>query len=772
MIGSILVKVSFAAAIIASILYFRQHKKPTPEVLRIARSFYVIAVLGVIGVAGLLLNLILHHQFQYYYVWSYSSTDLPLSLLISTLYAGQEGSFLLWAFFTGMIGIFLMRYSSKKGYEPELMTIYSAIFTCLILMLVVKNPFKFIWEQFPGELLRVGAPPTDGMNFLWVDQARGLWSQIPVEGKGLNALLQNYWMVIHPPILFIGFTSMSIPFAYAIAGMLKRDYVSWIRVATPWTVFGSLALGTGIILGGYWAYETLGWGGYWGWDPVENSSLVPWLVCVASIHTMLAQRKNGSYIKTNFILSMFCFILVLYSTFLTRSGVLGDTSVHSFVDPGMWVYWLLLGIIGAFAIIGFGLLAKRWKEIPVVPVEHTLLSREFALFLGATALVFASIFIVIGTSSPIITNIFKGKTSAVDPAFYITTTLPLGVAIALLTGLGQLLWWKNSDSRSLVKQLIPPGILAFVFTFVTYVMGATHLAMIIFIFASAFALFTNIIVGYRIIQGNPKMAGGAIAHIGISLMFLGFVSSAKYDDVKTLNLEQGKEVQALGYSFTYVGYQPMERGRYAFNVEVVKDNRKFIVSPVMFQESENGGLIRNPDIVNLLTKDFYVSPLSLEAGSDAKNDEVTITESAPVETAGMKLRYLGYEFSQSAEKGNFVQAKIEVTKDGKTEIVIPTMINAKGNVRFEPAAHSSGITFTIRKMNPTKDDKSQSSVTVAVEGVSLHSNGEKKADTLVIEASIKPFINLVWIGTAILIIGFLITIFRRWQEALRNTAWK
>ena len=180
-------------------------------------------------------------------------------------------------------------------------------------------------------------------------------------------------MVIHPQVLFIGFTSMSVPFAYAVAGMLKRDYVSWIRVSTPWTVFGAMVLGTGVVMGGFWAYETLGWGGYWGWDPVENSSLVPWLVCVASIHTMLSQRRSGSFIKTNFVLSILCFIMVLYSTFLTRSGVLGDTSVHSFVEPGMLVYWMLLAGLFLFAAIGFGLFFARMKEMPKVPVEHSIL---------------------------------------------------------------------------------------------------------------------------------------------------------------------------------------------------------------------------------------------------------------------------------------------------------------------------------------------------------------------------------------------------------------
>ncbi len=773
MFGAIAIKIGFAASILSTVLYYIQHRRPSDAVQKYARLFYEVAVISIITASALLLNAILTHQFQYHYVWNYSSTDLPLSLLISTFYAGQEGSFLLWALYTGIIGTVLLRYTAKRGYEAEFMTVFSAIFSFLILMLVVKSPFKPIWEQFPNELLKVGDIPSTISQFIWVDQARGLWAQIPVEGKGLNALLQNYWMVIHPQILFVGFTSMSIPFAYAVSAMLKRDYVSWIKVATPWTVFGSLMLGTGIILGGYWAYETLGWGGYWGWDPVENSSLVPWLVCVASIHTMLAQRKNGTYIKTNFVLSMLCFILVLYSTFLTRSGVLGETSVHSFVDPGMWVYWLLLIVIATFATVGFGLLFLRWKEMPVVPVQHTLVSREFALFLGAASLVFASIFILIGTSSPIITNILKGKISAVDPSFYVTTTLPLGVAIAFLSGIGQLLWWQNSRSAALLRQLLWPAVLAGVFTVITFIMGATHLSMIIFLFASSFSLFTNILCGYRIVQGNPKMAGGALAHIGIAVMFVGFVASAKYDDVKTVNLEQGKVVEALGYSLKYVGYQPMERGRFGFTVEVRNaDGSMFTVTPVMFKESDEGSLIRNPDIVNLLTKDFYVSPLSLEVPEQGGHDHsVTILKGKTESTEGLSITYKDYRFTQTKEKGNYLIVDLEVTKDGKKYLVQPTMSNMQGEVTFTPAPlPDSDIRLTIKGMNPSPNDN-EASVTVTVEG--LHEETPAKGpsvETLVVEASVKPFINLVWIGTVILIGGFVITIVRRIQEVSKTAA--
>jgi cytochrome c-type biogenesis protein CcmF len=710
------------------------------------------------------------HQFHYAYVWNYSSTDLPGPLLFSTFYAGQEGSFSLWAFYTSIVGLFLMSYSSRKGYESELMFIYSAILSFLLLMIIVKNPFAYIWDLFPKDLIHTGPIPASVTNFVWLDQAKAIWAQYPNEGKGLNPLLQNYWMVIHPQVLFIGFTSMSVPFAMAVAGMLKRDYVSWIRVSTPWTVFGAMILGTGVIMGGFWAYETLGWGGYWGWDPVENSSLVPWLVCVASIHTMLSQRRSGSFIKTNFVLSILCFVMVLYSTFLTRSGVLGDTSVHSFVEPGMWVYWLLLAGLFLFAGIGFGLFFARMKEMPRVPVEHSFLSREFALFLGASAIVFAALFIVIGTSSPIITGILKGKVSAVDSAYYVTTTLPLGIFIAVLAGIGQLLWWKNSDTESLLKSLRVPLGLAFLLTCATFFAGAHQAAMLIFIYASSFALFTNCIVGYRIFKASPKMAGGSIAHIGLSLMFLGFVASAKYDNKETISLEQGKQVQAMGYTMRYIGYHPIERGRFAFDVEVEKGGEKFIVAPVMFNNKENEGLMRNPDIINLMTKDFYVSPLSLEAPDSKNEQELTIEKDEVQKFQDMSIKYQGYNFSSSPEKGNVVTVTLDVTRANRTIRVSPEMHNEQGKVSYIPAKlPDSDVRFTIKGMGLGNGGRGKSSITVTV-STPLAEGQPKKSETLIVEASVKPFINLVWLGTVTLVAGFFITIIRRGEEARKNTA--
>lgn len=547
MLGSILVKAAFVVCLASIVCYYQSHRRPAATMLRAGRYLFLLTVVLVLSIAATLLYLILNHQFQYTYVWSYSSRDLSTPLLVSTFYAGQEGSFTLWTLFTAIIGIFLIRHSSRKGYEAEVMSVFALIELSLLLMLNVKNPFLYIWDSWPGQV-----------------QA----GFMPANGRGLNPLLQNYWMVIHPQVLFSGFASMGVPYAYAMAAMLKRDYTNWIRPATPWIVFTGTILGTGIMMGGFWAYETLGWGGYWGWDPVENSSLVPWLVAVASLHTILSQRRSGAFIRTNIFLGMFCFLMVLYSTFLTRSGVLGETSVHSFVDPGMWAYWLLVGMMALFTGLGAVMLIRRWKEMPKAPPRHSIYSREFALFLGASALVLTAVLVSIGTSSPLITDILYGKKSAVDTSYYVTTILPLGIIITLLTGIGQLLWWTKSDRGAFLRNLIVPAALAAVVAIALSVAVGVEPLVGLLLFGAGFSLFANLQVGWRIVKGNPKYAGGAVAHVGLAIMLFGFVASSKYDHKETVSLTQGKPTSTMGYTLTYVGYRPIDKERYAFTVNV------------------------------------------------------------------------------------------------------------------------------------------------------------------------------------------------------------
>ena len=770
-----IVRLALLAALAAAFFYYRSVRKSSQGLRVWARNSYHLATLSLIASSAIFLYLIITHQFQYKYVWEYSSTTLPLPLLISTFYAGQEGSFALWALYTSVIGLILMLYSSRRNYEGEAMSVYSLILAFLLLMLVVKNPFAFIWDSFPADLIKSGPIPAGMTNVVLLDAAKGIWAQFPNEGRGLNPLLQNYWMVIHPQILFTGFSSMAVPYTLAVAALWKRDYTSWIRIATPWAVFGSMVLGTGIIMGGYWAYETLGWGGFWGWDPVENSSLIPWLICVASIHTSLNQRKSGSFVKTNFIFSLLTFLMALYSTFLTRSGVLGDTSVHSFVDPGMWVYWLLLSFIVVFTAIGFGIFFKRMREMPKVSVKHTYFSREFALFLGAFTLAFVALFVAIGTSSPLITSILKGKASAVEVGYYVKTNLPLGIVVCFLSGLGQLLWWKHSNAGSLLKSMMKPAVLALGVTLLVFFMlGSESALILIFTFCAAFSLFSNIQVGYRVFMGNPKFVGGSIAHIGIAVMCLGFVTSSRYDTKATVSLERGKPVETLGYRLTYLGYKQLDTERYAFNVQVEHGGVKKIVSPLMRFNAQENSTIRNPDIINFISRDFYVSPLSVEEGGQAQELPVRLPKGSPQRMKNLELEFLGFDFTDDqraamAEGKEFaIDARLQVADGKQKKIIDLKMKSGPAGAEFVPTPYvtydGNSYEFAIKQMMPSQDDPSKSVVEITVK-LPADESLPKKEDTLVIEASVKPMINLVWAGTITLVIGFLLTIMRRSEEA-------
>ncbi len=777
MIGGILVKIAFAFALASAFLYYRVSRGAGRKELDLARKSFHGAVMLLMSAAAVLLYLILTHQFQYTYVWEYSSTDLSLPLLISTFYAGQQGSFTLWALYTSIIGVFLLRYSSKKDYEAEVMSIFSLILSFLLLMMVVKDPFEYIWNAFPKDLIQTGPIPAGFTNCVMLDAVKGIWARYPVEGKGLNPLLQNYWMVIHPQVLFLGFSSMAVPYSMAIAGLMKRDYNSWIRVATPWAVFGAMVLGTGIILGGYWAYETLGWGGFWGWDPVENSSLIPWLLCVAAIHTTLTQRQSGAFVRTNFVFSILTFVLVLYSTFLTRSGVLGETSVHSFVDPGMWVYWLLLSVIFVFGFIGFGLLFRRMKEMPKVPVEHSILSREYALFLGAAALVFVAIFCVVGTSSPIITSVFKGKASAVDTMYYVKTNLPLGIVIALLSGLGQLLWWKRSKTNDLMKRLLIPVIGGIVATVAVMTMGTEEILILVFVFFAGFSLVANFLVGYEVYMGNPRFVGGSIAHIGIALLFLGFVTSERYNKKETVPLEKDKPVNVLGYQMTYTKDEKV--GKFdAFRVRVEHEGNTHVVSPTMYYSEFTQSVMRHPDLINYLNRDLYVAPLSLEDAKTTNDQSYTIQKGESTDVGPLKVKFDDFDFNaqqmgQMLEgKGFQIKADLEVREGAKSQKVVLVMKNDGEGPQFLPAdftaADGKNYRFQMVRLMPDKDDRSKSKLEFSA-SLPLSGMDQGRGETLVVEASIKPYINLVWMGTITLAIGFFMTILRRVEEARLKT---
>ncbi len=473
-------------------------------------SFYLHGA-AVVGVASCLFYIIFNHYFEYHYAWSHSSLALPVQYMIACFWESQEGSFLLWLFWNAVLGAILMQSSGSK-WEAPVMTIFAlvqAFLASMILGVVFGETFKL--GSSPFLLLRDAMPEapifaTDP-NF------------IPKDGNGLNPLLQNYWMVIHPPTLFLGFALTLVPFAYCVAGLWRNQPLEWIRPALPWTLFGAMILGVGIMMGGYWAYETLNFGGYWNWDPVENAVYVPWLVMVAALHTMLIAKRSSTGLKSAIILTISTFLLILYATFLTRSGILGNASVHSFTDLGLSGQLLVYLLV--FVALAILLATIKWKTIPSDEQEASVYTKEFWLFIGAVVVCLAAFQVIATTSIPVYNKVLEafGKVSnmalpADQAAHYSKFQIWFFVVIALLTGIGQFMWWRKLENKKW-DALITPAILTLLISagLITFgsVKNPVYMALLV---ASVFALTTNGTILLGIIQGNYRMSGGAIAHLG------------------------------------------------------------------------------------------------------------------------------------------------------------------------------------------------------------------------------------------------------------------
>ena len=391
---------------------------------------------------------------------------MPKRYTLACFWEGQEGSFLLWTFWQVVIGNVLIR--TSKQWEAPVMSTLSLVQAFLASMLLGF----YIWGE------KIGSNP-----FILLRQTPE-FSNIPLfqmpdyvtrlDGRGLNPLLQNYWMTIHPPTLFLGFASTIVPFVYAIAGLWKKKYGEWQAAVLPWAFFGIMILGTGILMGGAWAYESLSFGGFWAWDPVENASLIPWLTFVGTGHILIIYKARKQGALSTFIFPIITFILVLYSTFLTRSGILGNTSVHAFTDLGL--SGQLLVYLLFFILISIILIVVNYSKLPKAAQEEELWSREFWMFLGALVLVMSCMQIIVTTSIPVSNKLFGlNQAPPVDRiGFYNRWQIPFAIIVTLLVAIGLFFKFKTTNMKEFIKNLTLPLILSvpyyyyFSFRFKTY----------------------------------------------------------------------------------------------------------------------------------------------------------------------------------------------------------------------------------------------------------------------------------------------------------------
>ena len=637
MFGNVVIILALLASLYSVFNYYLAFKG-NKKALTHGRYGYHIMTALVIAASIFFLFIIVTHQYQYKYVFEYSNAQLSPGLLISTFYAGQEGSFLLWLLLAVIIGAVLQNYASKKeDLEAGLMGIYSLVVFFLIMMVTpfFKSPFEYIWSQpdfinikyinqsfLSMPILQSFIFNDPGSHQMYVKVSADLMSVLKsaniqfgnflIKGKGLNPLLQNFWMEVHPPILFLGYALSAVPFTFAVNALLKNNYDRWIKLALPWAIAAAVVLGLGLMIGGYWAYGVLGWGGFWGWDPVENASLIPWIISVALIHTLLIQKqtqvmiKHGRFKKTNLALAVFTFITVLYSTFLTRSGILSKASVHSFGNPGSVVYIFLIIFMLTFTVIGLGGIILRRKHLTDPHAENEkFLSRETGLLYGTLFLVASALVVFVGTSAPIIGE-------SVDVSFYNKMNLPLALIMCLLIGISLFLRWRSTDGKDFVKSSLPALVISLVVsTIVLLLLKITDIEYDIFLFAIVFTIVVNIQILIRVFRNGFYFWGGHFAHIGFAVFLFGVLASSTLSNSKQIELPEGIKTHVFNVDLTFTGSTPLDNnGKYAFNISVHEKHKVITASPVMFYSDYNNSLMREPYIMEGFTKDIYFSPIS------------------------------------------------------------------------------------------------------------------------------------------------------------------
>jgi cytochrome c-type biogenesis protein CcmF len=790
-LGYTLLAIALGLAVAANLLFRLSEGDDGASWFRWARWAVLGSTASVVGAALYLITLIVGHHFEVAYVAEYSAKRSAAGYLFAAFWGGQEGSILLWTFWTSILGAVLAFKAGDKA--RRVWPIYGVVLVFLLSLLLLKCPFA------------LGAGP------------------VPTDGKGLNPLLENMWMVIHPPILFLGFSSLLAPFAWCLYGLIYRDWDGWARAAFPWALFSFTALGLGLSLGGYWAYETLGWGGFWGWDPVENSSLVPWLFITALLHGIAIQNKNGGYKVTNFALGFLPFAFMSYGTFLTRTGLLADFSVHSFSSMGTDGYRMMLFLVISVFAIPTALILARARAIPKPMAYENILTREFGYFLSSTLIGILGLIVAIGMSSPLITRIpfiaaivhaDAAKGAAAKPEFYNQGGYPLILILTLAMAVTPYLAWKASDSRSVLRRLFPAYLIAIAIALAMTVAAmatGVHEPWMILMFATAmFAVIANLLLILpRLRRRESRMTvGGFVAHMGAGFLIAGIAClvtfSQKAERVLLIkNIPESK----LGYKLTYMGMttHPYDREHNAIRIRIEKDGRLWEARPRLYfapWESKDTLFANPPAILPSIYEasdrrdpaillpwnnpfplgDLYVAynggPLGLDDKTPNPNNGFVLRTNVEQVFHDYTFKMLGVSIDPRAQaliaahdKTGFdnlpfldFTAMVEVHYAGQATIVNPVF-------RLEPK--TSGIyslpvqipgpagTQVMLKFVPPRPMALQSADPFRL-GVQFQTmNAPDPTEAIMVDVSTKPLIWLVWLGTFLYTVGGFVAYRRR-----------
>lgn len=800
-LGHFFIVLSMMASLLAAVSYYLSAQSKIPEQSqswkKLGRIAFLTQIISIFAIFTILFYIIHNHLFEYHYAWKHSSRSLEFKYLLACFWEGQEGSFLLWTLCHSILSAILIKRSDE--WEAPVMSVLSLVQFALGTM--VAGIYIFGWKMGsnPFILLRDSGifdnAPGMHVNFDLSQPVRPDYMSTIKDGNDLNPLLQNYWMVIHPPVLFMGFASTTIPFAFAISGLWTKKFGEWTKPALPWALFSGAVLGVGIMMGGQWAYESLTFGGYWAWDPVENASLVPWMILISGIHTLLIYRHTGHSLRATYLFLILSFAFVLYSTFLTRSGILGEASVHAFTDLGM--NWQLLAFLFGFVVPSLAFFFYRFKQIPSEKQEENISSREFWIFIGSLVFFLSAIVIIFQTSTPVLNKVFGTSIAPPQDAEFAYNSIQVYVAIivALLTAVSQYLKYKDTTRSFFWKKMMIPvvvtlflGGLFVLFGEINYTkkgpvfQGAIWLAVI----SSIYAIVANAAYIWLGIKGSLKLSGGSIAHVGFGMVLLGILISSSNKEILSNNIggipaplapsENPRENLTLvkdmtanmgRYSLTYLGDSAHPKKQLWFYKIRVKSNdgkEDFILSPNAFVNYKgNEGLMANPDSRHYWDHDVFTYITSIP-NPDAKKD--TASFKPYVRKSGDTVFY---------SKG-FITLNTLVRRDS-----VPEELFGKGGYLLElplvvHAKTGSNYTLTSRQAN-TKNGMFALPDTLHAEGLIIQLQqvnpdntvelGIKESDALLKYVTLKayrfPYIFLLWAGVYITAIGILISMVRRIQ---------
>jgi cytochrome c-type biogenesis protein CcmF len=799
--GHLFVLCAFVTALMARIAYGLATAKKNEEEklrwLRFARLSFYLQSFFVIAVFACIFYICSNHYIEYLYAYKHTSKELEFKYLLACIWEDQSGSFLLWSIWHCAIGIWLTRKAGQ--WEAPVMAIISTaqVFLAMMVMGVYILGTKFGNSPFVLTRHEIQAPIFSQPDYL----------TLIGDGVGLNVLLRNYWMVIHPPILFLGFASTVVPFAFACAGIITRQYGQWVKPALPYTLFSACVLGVGIMMGGKWAYESLSFGGYWAWDPVENASLVPWLILIAGLHTMVVYKATGHSLRASVLFAILSFLFILYSTFLTRTGVLGDTSVHAFTEAGSAMNILILSFLLFFCLSSLVLFIVRLKHIPAIAKEEEISSREFWMFIGSVVFFLSGLFISAKTSVPVINSVFGTQLAPPEDVEFSYNKVMVLVAIitGLLSAIVQYLKYKNTARSFWLKKIALPtaiamGLLAvflFVYPIKYYTQGAGFLvAIYIALFATLYSVVANGAYIWYGLKGKFKSAGGAVAHAGFMLMIAGMLISAgnkkviseeKYKQfalptaIDPLTKKQDKPAENVNlikqlpnrlgeYEVTYLkDSSGHEKTRRFYKLAFLKKDsasqqptESFFLYPDVYMMKDNN-MSSNPDIRSYLTHDIFT--YVTYALNPEKNEDTATFKISEIEIGDTLFYSKGYAILRNVLKnpaqnkqnlqltGPAVAADIEVvTKEGQRYAAQPLlMVVGNNDIAFaDDTLYAQNLYFKFAGVG--SDGKK---IKVGIK------ESNSAIDFVSVKAYLFPYINLVWIGLILMAVGFVISINQR-----------